>query len=486
MWFEGIDIFRLMVGTGAIVISLLSSYHIITTKDDVRAAIGWVGLVWLVPYVGGTLYFILGINRIRRKAVRVRREKLALPERQAIKLLQQSADRLPSNLPIAYRSHEGLMERVTQKPLTDGNHIQSLLGGHAAYGEMLSAIGAAKKSIALATYIFSMDDVGRSFVSALGEAQKRGVRVCVLIDGIGELYHFPFASRALRKLGVKVAHFNRTITPWRMGFMNLRNHRKILVVDGGTGFTGGMNIRGHHAAPNDQKRAINDIHFKLEGPVVSHLMDAFADDWTYVTGDLLEGSDWFPDITVHGDSKNYAIARGIPDGPDADMDKMNWAIRSALAMAQKSILIMTPYFLPDRLLVAGINHSALRGVEVTVILPEKNNLPMVSWAAQAQYARLLNSGCKIYHSPPPFDHSKILVVDSFWLLFGSTNWDSRSLRLNFEFNVECYDRRLAKELIAHTNRLKEMAEPITIEKVQSRGLFHRLLFGLAWLFSPYL
>lgn len=490
------EILPLLVAVAAVAIPALASYHIIVSKDDVRAAIGWAGLVWLVPFVGTVLYLLFGINRIRRKAARVRRHRGASPpdaqpegdssvgpdDGSALEVLFPDASG-------AMKAQARMMDRITRLPLTRGNEIRFLVGGDEAYPEMLRAINEATRSVALATYLFDYDRAGRQFVSALAAAVARGVEVRVLIDGVGELYHFPSSWRMLRRAGVTVQRFNRSIMPWRMAYLNLRNHRKILVADGRIGFAGGMNLGEGNLRDAKPAAAIRDMHFRLDGPVVGHLMEVFAIDWAFAAGENLEGDAWFPkNLDGHspGQKQGSAVARGVPDGPDEDLNKISWAILSGLGMARRSIKIVTPYFLPDKIIVAALSHAALRGVRVDIILPERSNLRVVDWASRAQYAQILEKGCHIHHLPPPFDHTKLLLVDDIWLLFGSSNWDPRSLRLNFEFNVECYDKALAAALAENISERINAAKEVGREDVRAKHPFRRARDGVAWLFSPYL
>nr|ALS91682.1 bac_cardiolipin: cardiolipin [uncultured bacterium] len=227
---------------------------------------------------------------------------------------------------------------------------------------------------------------------------------------------------------------------------------------------------------------IEDHHFRLEGPVVAHLQEVFADDWAFSTDEVLEGELWFPKIEPAG----RALARGISAGPDGDLDKLRLTLEGALACAETSVCILTPYFLPDAPLIAALNVAALRGVEVDIILPEANNLALVKWASTALLWQVLQRGCRVWMSPPPFDHTKLMLVDRAWTLFGSGNWDPRSLRLNFEFDVECYDSVLAERLYTWMAVKRERARAITLADVDGRILPVRLRDGVARLLTPYL
>jgi cardiolipin synthase len=347
---------------------------------------------------------------------------------------------------------------------------------------MLAAIGEAKTSIALMTYIFDNDTCGQRFADALAAAKERGVEVRVLIDDVGARYTFPSIKHRLRKLGVRCHTFLPTFFPGKLHYSNLRNHRKIMVVDGRIAFTGGMNIREGHLCEEGCKHPIKDLHFHVTGPVVAHLRDTFAADWEFSTGERLEGPIWFPDVPPTGES----LCRGISGGPDQQGDNLRMVMLGAIGCARYRIDIITPYFLPELPMIVALNVAAMRGVAVNIILPEKGNLALVQWAATAQLWQVLERGCRIWLTPPPFDHTKVMLVDDAWSLIGSANWDSRSLRLNFEFNVECYDRDLAAELGQLVQARQRAGREITLEEVDARPLWMRLRDGICRLALPYL
>lgn len=467
----------------SLTLSVLASAHAILFKRDPRSAVLWAGLAWLLPLVGAVLYFMLGVNRIRRRALRLRGETprpLTSPTPAGC-----PPETLAEHLP-AGRRHlvtlAGLMDRVVGRPLLAGNHLEPLVNGDAAYPAMLEAIDAAQHSVALSTYIFDHDAAGLAFARALGAAVRRGVAVRVLIDATGLRYSWPSILGELRRADVPCARFLPAFPFGRLMAINLRNHRKLLVVDGRVGFTGGLNIREGHCVARRPRHPVQDLHFRVEGPVVAQLQEAFVEDWHFTTGEVLAGEVWFPALSCVG----AVFARGIPDGPDEDFEVLRWTLLGALAAARHRVRVMTPYFLPEAALISALNLAALRGVEVDILLPGKNNLPFVHWASQAHWWQVLERGCRLWLSPPPFDHSKLFIVDDCWALIGSTNWDPRSLRLNFEFNVECYDSALAMRLAMWFEERRRAARPVTLAEVDARPLPIRLRDGLARLLTPYL
>src|SRR5436190_10832861 len=347
---------------------------------------------------------------------------------------------------------------------------------------MLEEIRQTKHTVSFETYIFDRDEAGLEFARALGEATRRGVEVRVLVDATGIRYSFPTILHALRKERIRYAKFLPAFTSGHVMSLNLRTHRKIVVVDGRIGFTGGLNVRAGHCLQRHSRHPVQDLHFRVQGPVVGQLQEAFADDWFFMTKEALRGEAWFPKV----ESAGPVLARGVTDGPDEDFEKLRWTILGALSIARYSVRVMTPYFLPDPAIVSALNLAAMRGVQVDILLPSRSNLPFVQWASRAMWWQVLEHGCRIWLTPPPFDHTKLMVVDGGWTLLGSANWDARSLRLNFEYNVECYDVDLAKRLEALIEAKRKNARLITIEEVDGRMLPVRLRDGVARLLTPYL
>lgn len=469
-----------------ILIAIVVSAHIILTKDDVRSAIGWVGLVWLTPVVGSLLYLMLGVNRIARQ-VGVMRGHAPLDDEDRAQTVrtrtaQVPVTMLPSEAPPPMQAIARLVGTVTRQPLVTACSVEPLLNGDEAYPAMIAAIDAAARSVALATYIFDRGEAGAAFVDALGRAVRRGVEVRVLIDGVGSLYSRPPIVHELKSRGVPVARFLPPRIPIPHAYFNLRNHRKLLVVDGRIGFCGGMNIRDACVLARMPRGATQDIHFRVGGPIVGQLLDAFQFDWQFTTHERVDGPAW----TTATDTTGSVAARGIADGPDEDFETLVMAILGALASARESVRVVTPYFLPDPPVIAALRVAALRGVQVTIVLPEHGNLRLVQWAANAQLAQVSSWGCQVYLSRPPFDHSKLFVVDDAWSLIGSANWDPRSLRLNFEYNVECYSTEFAARLNAIIDDKISRSRPLTLGELERRSLPRRLRDGVAWLAQPYL
>lgn len=444
-----------------------AAVHALLTKPDPRSALGWITLCWLFPVAGAVLYLLFGVNRVRTRARQLRAGLITRPAALEGRLQEDFAAQLTR-----------IGDAVTQRPRLPGNGVLPLENGERAFPVMLEAIAGARHSVWLATYIFDTDPVGREFIAALAAAAARGVHVRVLVDGLGEWYSWPHAVRLLRQAGVRAARFLPPRLAMPVLSLNLRNHRKLLIVDGDTGFVGGMNIGGREVGkPNDRRMA--DLHFRLRGPVVAQLAECFIADWRFAAGESLAG----PAVaSVSGDS----VCRVITEGPDEDNDKLLFVILGAISVARHQVLVMTPYFIPPPELMAALQAAALRGVEVCLVLPARSNLRYVDWASRRWLPPLLERGVQVFLQPAPFSHTKLLVIDGAYAQIGSANIDPRSLRLNFEIAVEVYDGAVCAQLAAYVLSARAHAARVSETPVAARSLASRLRDSLFWLLSPYL
>ena len=457
--------------------AIVAFVHAVLYKRDSRAAVLWVGFILLAPLAGPIFYLLFGVNRIRRRASSLRRSGPFLNPRPE---MPEGVGEITHSRQMANLSR--LIGTVTDLPLIPGNRFEPLQTGDEAFPAMLDAIGSARQSVTLATYIFDRDSVGLRFLNALRQAVDRGLQVRVLVDAAGARYSLPTIVWSLRKAGVPVARFLPTLVPFRNLTINLRNHRKLLIVDGAVGFTGGMNIREGNCDLPGKGLRIRDTHFRVTGPIVSTMQAVFADDWRFASGEQLSGHPWFTQASETGP----VFARSIIDGPDADIGRLKWALLAGISAARQSIRVVTPYFLPDQDVISALNLASMRGVTVDIVLPKTNNLKIVQWATMAILWQVLTHGCRVWLVPGVFDHSKIMIVDTEWSMIGSANWDPRSLRLNFEYNLECYDVGLAEQLSEIVTSRIGTAHRVTLAEVDGRILLVKFRDGVARLFTPLL
>ncbi|MBN2644514.1 MAG: cardiolipin synthase [Desulfuromonadaceae bacterium] len=462
--------------------SVLAVIHILLNKQDPRAALGWIAVCLGLPGFGAFGYWLLGCNRIRTRARSWQSSGsgIHLPANWETLHAEPAVLRPPFQTQ-NYTLLRQLSDEVTRRPLVDGNRVDPLFNGEQAYPAMLEAIEQATKTICLSTYIFDTQETGRSFAASLIRAAQRGVEVRVLVDALGELYTWPRVRGQFRSTSVRFALFLPFSLSRRGLHTNLRNHRKLLIVDGQTGFTGGMNISRRHCVQSPGRRQpVVDVHFQIRGPVVSQMHEAFLEDWHFTTGEM------FQQLHPLAPTDGTSLCRGVSAGPNEEYEKLVWIISGALSCARRRVAIMVPYFIPDQAMIVALCGAALRGVVVEIILPERNNLPFVAWASRASFEQLLQYGVRIAYQPGPFNHSKLVLMDEHYALIGSANLDPRSLRLNFEFNLEVYDEDLNRQLQQYFDQVLSTCEPVTCRSMQQRRLPLKLRDSFFRLFTPFL
>lgn len=467
--------FTILLIISNIILSLGTSIHILLTKRNPSVAVGWIGACWFKPWIGVLIYYLFGINRVKRKAQKLIQNS---EEEQESQKLEQWKEPLEGSFaPLVH-----MLDQITTRPLVGGNEIIAMHDGDNLYPLMLAEIEKSRHSVLLCSYIFRYDDLGEKFIEALIRAHQRGVEVRVLVDGIGSGYFYCKTEKYLKRAGIKAARFMHSFLLWKMPLVNLRNHRKILIIDGVRGFMGGLNIGAENilARPVPKMMSVSDTHFYLEGPIICQLTEAFIKDWNFTTGESLTALLSFPEIERRGSKK----ARIVTSGPDEDIEKIEYTLLQAISLARGHICIMTPYFIPDMRFSTELGLAARRGVKVDIIVPAHSNHAFTDAARNACLERLIEVGCHIYFSNPPFNHSKLMVIDDIWSFVGSANLDARSLRLNFEINFECYDQKIATYLVGFM--LKHAHHSLLKEEIEGWSLRRRLYNAIACLFSPYL
>jgi cardiolipin synthase len=462
---------------------VVAGCHALLTKRDPRAALLWTIICLILPF-GFLLYVVFGINKLSGMHRRWSSEGL-----QHLKTLEATFE-VPAESNFehalyqlkAFHDIKVTGDKICKGRISSGCNVQVLYDGTQAYPEMITAIENAKNSIYLSTYIFGATDIGKRFIDALVAAKNRGVEVKVLIDGVGSLYSFPTAYRHLKRQGVNVALYLSPFRSWyNLVHMNLRNHRKILVIDGAYGFTGGMNIHQENMAQGSEDAQIHDLHFRVEGPIIGFLQNVFLKAWYFSVKEPIKKVVYYDD-----QPKGAALCRGIASGPHHKFPQIERILIAAINSATDNIRIMTPYFIVSSPLATALTAAASRGVNVEVMMPGSNNLSFVKGACEAILPGLIQYGVKFYYRRGNFAHTKAFLIDDFCSFIGSANIDVRSLYLNFEFNLEIYDQALAKKLITHFEMAKRDALPVTLEYLQSQHFLIRFRNALLALFAPYL
>lgn len=468
-----------LINISLVVMAMYSSIHALIHKKDPRSAFGWIAVCVVLPFFGPILYFLFGVNRVKTRAQSLINSNL---DENGYAAIESKKGLFDEGMSESLKNINRVSNKITQLPLVGGNKIKNLYSGEEAYLEMLSEINAANNYIYLCVYIFKKDSIGQRFIDALISAKNRGVEVYVLIDGVGELYSMKKVRKALLENNVKVCRFlPLSLMPFHMS-INLRNHRKLLIIDNKISFVGGMNISDEYVQKvSDAKKPLSDLHFKIIGDVAFHLKYLFESDWRFAGGEI-DGEN----VMSYQDSLKSNVCRVIADGPGNNLGHLSIILLCAINAAQNEIILITPYFLPNRELIAALQAASLRGVKVMIILPEKNNLNYVQWASRHMQWELLEYDVDIYYQPPPFSHAKLFIIDHQYSLIGSANIDPRSLRLNYEVGIEVYDAEFATKLGKYARNILMASRKVTLKEVDNRAILVKIRDGVAWLFSPYL
>jgi cardiolipin synthase len=363
-----------------------------------------------------------------------------------------------------------VMGNLLGPPMVPGNRVATLLNGDQVFPAMLAAIRSARRSIDFETYIYWSGEVGREFGEALSERARAGVPIHLLIDWLGSNKADKAILDRMRGAGVEIVRY-RPLRWYSMNRINHRTHRKLLVVDGRIGFTGGVGIADQWLGHAQDERHWRDSHFRVQGPVVAQLQAAFLDNWVEAEGHVLDGEAYFPPIAPAGADLSQAF-RSAPGEGSASMRLMYLL---AIAAAAKSIRIANAYFVPDSQAVAMLVEARRRGVEVEIVVPGPVlDAQVVRRASRATWGPLLESGVRIYEYQPTMYHTKVMVVDDIWVSVGSTNFDDRSFRLNDEANLNVLNADFGREQARVFAEDRQRSRQVTLEAWRHRPLKERL------------
>ncbi|TFW09583.1 cardiolipin synthase [Oxalobacteraceae bacterium OM1] len=352
-----------------------------------------------------------------------------------------------------------------------GNRVQHLENGDQIFPAMLDAIRSARKTITFETYIYWSGDIGKRFAEALRERAQSGVKVHVLLDWVGSAKMDEALLEEMRRSGVQVQRYHAP--KWyNLTRLNNRTHRKLLVVDGRVGFTGGVGIADQWAGNAQDKEHWRDSHFRIEGPAALEVQAVFMDNWMKATGKVLHGADYFPDVPEDGAS----MAQMFMSSPTGGSESMHLMYLLAIAASRKSIVLSSSYFVPDPLTIDALVAAAKRGVRIRIITPGDDiDTEVVRRASRARWGKLLEAGVEIYEFQPTMFHCKVMVVDGYLSSTGSTNFDNRSFRLNDEANLNIYDRDFAAQLTQVFEADLKRARRITLEAWRNRPWTERAI-----------
>jgi cardiolipin synthase len=356
-------------------------------------------------------------------------------------------------------------------PVVPGNRFEVLLNGDEIFPSMLEGIRSARHTITFETFIYWSGAIGEEFARALSDKARAGVAVHVLLDWVGSSKMDRRYLRMLREAGAEVVRYHKP--HWTgLGRMNDRTHRKLLVIDGRIGFTGGVGIADEWSGHAQDEKHWRDMHFRVEGPAVGQMQAVFMDNWIKSTGNVLHGPQYFPEIDAAGEG----FAHMFSSSPSGGSDDMQLMYLMAITAATHSIHLASAYFVPDKLTINAIVEAAKRGVKVRIITPGKRiDTHTVREASRACWGDLLAAGVEMYEYQPTMYHCKLIVVDEYLVSVGSTNFDSRSFKLNDEANLNIYDRDFARRQTAVFDGDVVNAKRITLDDWRRRPLLEKLL-----------
>ena len=485
----------LILITLLVVMDIVAILHILKNKHDQPAsAILWIFLVVELHLVGIILYLVLGINRLNTKGVKVGKAH------KSIHAMRNTPGSLSRYLEEVRRFHYSgnlkdehkylsVLDRILPStyPIC-GNNLELLEDGTAAYPKMFDAIQKAENHIHLQSYIIMNDETGEKLLNLLEEKAKSGVKVKVMFDrmGSGKAYKARFFKHwAMSIPNFEIKPFSKVnlFAPYRI---QLRNHRKLLIVDGKTAFIGGINISSDNDRHINKNKYIHDLHSKIQGPVIGELQYTFLRDWCSVSKispiKIIEAENYFPTPVECGNS----LVRVNSSGPGQAYEASEKLFMTAVTTAQKSLWIVTPYFVPDKSFINMLCMAAGRNVEIKIIIPQNNNHWYVRYATRSLYNTLLRANVRVFEKKGVFSHVKVMMVDNTWVTMGSSNCDNRSFRLNYELDFVVQDGDFIRNV--HDQILKEISESeeITIEKRKSRTLKEELIENFCSLITPIL
>lgn len=360
-------------------------------------------------------------------------------------------------------------------PIIEGNHVEVLLNGDAIFPAMLGAIRAAEHTITFETYIYWSQTIGKEFSDALAERARAGVKVHVMLDFIGSMKMDLAAIDTMKAAGVRLERFHKPVW-WKFTKLNNRTHRKVLVVDGKVGFTGGVGIADQWRGTAQDRKHWRDTHFRVEGPVVGQMQAVFTDNWTKATGVVLDGPHYFPALAAKGGH----AAQMFSSSPSGGSESMLLMYLMSITAAQHTIHLSSSYFVPEELTIRALVAAARRGVRIRIITPGDDiDSDLVRAASRARWGPLLAAGIGIAEYQPTMYHVKALVVDSLMVSVGSTNFDNRSFSLNDEANLNILDPAFAAEQVKIFEDDWKRARPVTYAAWQQRPVKEKILGQLA-------
>ncbi|MGJ5643319.1 cardiolipin synthase [Formosa sp. S-31] len=474
-----------------IVVVALVCLRVIYDTHHITKTLSYLLLVIFIPVLGIIFYFSFGMNYRNTKIYSKKLFNNIKFERQLAIQLQQYAKEIIRSKGEILESNKKLVRLLFQEissPLTNKNEVDLLINGESKFPEVYKAIASAKHHIHLEYYIFTDDVVGRKIEELLIKKAQEGVKVRFMYDDYGSSSIRKSLVMRLRNAGIEAFPFYKVKLIYLANRMNYRNHRKIIVIDGRVGFVGGINVCDKYINSIDTEPFSywRDTHLKIHGPAIWYLQYLFLCDWNFCANCEIEPTkELFPELETYETKANVAVQIAA-SGPDSKTPTILYALLQAISLAEREILITTPYFIPNESIMDALCIAALSGVKVKLLVPRTSDSKLVNAAASSYYEELMHSGVSIYRYTKGFVHAKTMTIDDEIAIVGSANMDLRSFDLNFEVNAIVYDKGINEKLRdAFYNDLND-ADEIILERWKNRSWYHELTEKLARLWSPLL
>jgi len=446
--------------------------HLLLLKKRPSATLAWLWAIVFIPFVGAFFYFGFGTDRLKRRRLRRRNLHSSRSTRHGSPddTGEPGTAALVGALPQRDRQFLRLLSHINRLPASSACNLRILRDAKEFYAALEARIREAKHHVHLEFYIWNPDETGARFLSLLAEAAKRGVVVRLLLDGVGSHGFAESHLAELRAAGGQFSWFQSLDPKRNRFFLNLRNHRKLQIVDGTSAFVGGMNIGREYEGLDEELGHWRDVQVEADGPVVRELQDVFADDWFFATGEKISAPAFFPEPPAH----TREVSHVILGGPDRRNEPISKSIVSLLNEASDRVWIATGYFVPDDIILAALELAANRGVDVRLLISEKNDHPWLVVVGRSYYGQLLAAGVRIFEYSAGINHAKIMLADDRWGMIGSANLDYRSMRLNFELNLlfhSCAHNEELARILEHDFALCQEIDPVVFGRRPFRRKF---------------
>ena len=439
--------------------------HLLLLKKRPSATLAWLWAIIFIPFLGALVYLAIGTDRLKRRRLRRRSLYSTRVSRQAHQAgtTDEGTTALLRQIAPRDRQFLQLLSRVNHLPSSSAASLRILRDSADFYEALARRIAGARHHIHLEFYIWNPDETGTRFLILLTEAARRGVVVRLLLDGVGSHGFNEGALKDLRAAGGQFSWFQSLDPKRNRFFLNLRNHRKLQIVDGAVAFVGGMNIGREYEGLDAALGHWRDVQVETEGAVVNELQDVFADDWFFATGEKISAETYFPRFSGRAQHPVQVVL----GGPDRRNEPISKTIVSLLNEASTRVWIATGYFVPDDIILSALELAALRGVEVRLLISEKNDHPLLVDVGRSYYGQLLAAGVRIFEYSVGINHAKVMLSDDCWTMVGSANLDYRSMRLNFELNILSHSPERNMELsriLEHDFALCQEIDPAVFAK----------------------